>query len=101
MEVKDEMEIVLFSVQDQDTGFLNTCSRRNITQKWIHHLTLSFLKFTGLYHMTGEYVAYIQGHRFRQTLKKCLFAVLLPTHPKQALPKKFIAFLRFFFSKCC
>ena len=31
-------------------------------------------------------------------LKKCWFAMLLPTHPKQALPKKkCIAFLRIFF----
>ena len=33
----------------------------------------------------------------RPTIKKCWFAVLLPTHPKQALPKKIIAFLRIFF----
>ena len=32
----------------------------------------------------------------KPTWKKCWFAVLLPTHPKQATPQKIIAFLRIF-----
>ena len=33
----------------------------------------------------------------RPTIKNCWFAVLLPTHPKQALPKKFYCLSEDFF----
>ena len=40
---------------------------------------------------------YINCEYIRPALKKSWFAVLLPTHPKQPLPKNVIAFLKSFF----
>ena len=66
---------------------------------WIQvNLTLSSLLFSPIVNFYNAiFINNKIVHALRPTIKNCWFAVLLPTHPKQALPKKIYCLSEDFF----